>query len=190
MTTENPQQDFNESAETLEEALEEQAVEQDEDRIAQLTPEEMAIELEQAQQKSSENWNKYLRLQAEMDNLRRRTERDVAAAHKYSSEKTVESLLPVIDSLERGLDVELESDAAKAMHEGMEMTLKMMIEAMEKNGVKQILPEAEPFNPDEMEAISVQENSEVESNTVLKVVQKGYSLNGRLVRPAFVIVSK
>jgi molecular chaperone GrpE len=174
-----------------EEAAIDDAVEKDESRLAGLTHEELVVECEQAQQKADESHDQLLRLQAEMENMRRRSERDVAGAHKYGSEKLIKELIPVIDGLERGLEIEGEkSDAEKSMHEGMEMTHKLLLEALKKHGVKCIDPAGEPFNPDEMEAISMQPAENLDPNSVITVVQRGYSLNGRLVRAAMVIVSQ
>lgn len=181
---------IDEAIESVEQAAIDEAVAEDEDRLADLTPEELVVEYEQAQAKANEMQDKFVRIQAEMENLRRRTERDVAAAHKYGSEKLIKDLLPVVDSLERGLDFDASAAELKAIHEGMEMTMKILLETLEKNGVKQVFPEGEPFNPEEMEAISMQPAENVEPNTVITVVQKGYSLNGRLIRPAMVVVSQ
>lgn len=181
------------SPEELEDTLidVEEAVAADENRLANLTHEELVVEYNEAQQRADENWDKLVRLQAEMENLRRRAERDVASAHKYGVEKLIKSLLPVVDSLERGLEIAVDgSSEVKAMHEGMELTLKILLETLEKNNVKQLNPVGEPFNPEEMEAVSMQPASEVESNTVLTVMQKGYLLNNRLVRPAMVTVAQ
>lgn len=184
------EQAVDEMIEQAEQAALDEAASEDETRLANLTPEELVVEYEQANAKAKEMQDKFMRVQAEMENLRRRTERDVASAHKYGSEKLVKALLPVVDSLERGLEVDVAGDEVKAMHEGMEMTLKMLLETLEKNGVKVVSPEGEPFNPEEMEAISMQPGENVDPNTVLNVVQRGYTLNGRLVRPALVIVSQ
>lgn len=176
--------------EAAEQAAMEEAVAEDEERLANLTQEELVVELEQTQAEMHQYKDQAIRLQAEMENLRRRTERDVASAHKYGSEKLIKDLLPVVDSLERGLALEVSGPEVQAVHEGMEMTMKMLLETLEKNGVKQIDPEGEPFNPEEAEAISLQPADGVDANTVLTVVQKGYSLNGRLIRPAMVVVSQ
>lgn len=149
-----------------------------------------AIDANALQQALTEQLDKYVRLQAELENIRRRAERDVSAAHRYGAEKLVKELLAVVDSLERGLDLKHELDeAGKAMHEGMEMTLKLLLSALDKQGVKPVNPEGAPFKAAEMEAISAVPNDKVEPNTVLTVVQKGYYLNDRLIRPALVVVS-
>ncbi|NVJ49832.1 MAG: nucleotide exchange factor GrpE [Gammaproteobacteria bacterium] len=131
-----------------------------------------------------------LRAQAEADNVRRRAERDVQSAHKFALEGFVEALLPIIDSLEQGLQQPAENDESKALKEGMDLTLKMFVDALAKKNVVQMDPQGEVFNPELHEAMSMQENSEFEPNTIIAVFQKGYSLNGRVVRPARVVVNK
>ncbi len=170
---------------------EEEVVTDSEDRLANLTPEQMMFECTEAQQRADENWEKLLRVQAEMENVRRRAERDVASAHKYGLERFIKSLLPVVDSLERGMDIVVEGSAeVRAMHEGMQLTHKLLLETLGKQGIKQLNPLGESFNPEQMEAVSMQPASEADPNTVLSVVQKGYLLNDRLVRPVMVVVSQ
>lgn len=150
--------------------------------------------LNDARQKAQEYWEKLVRQQAEMDNLRKRTSRDVEQAHKYALEKFVSELLPVIDSLELGINAaqgEDESeDNTESLREGMELTLKKFLDVMAKFGVQPIDPLGEKFNPELHEAVSMQESPEASSNTVITVMQKGYTLNERLVRPAMVVVAK
>jgi len=164
----------------------------------ELNPDQLLIEFEQvkeallkAEEKANENYDLALRTKAETENTKRRLEKDVANAHKFGTEKLVQELLPVIDSLEMGLAA-LGDDGAtiEKFKEGNEMTYKMLLSAVEKSGVEIVNPAGEKFNPDLHQAMSIQENAEVEPNTVLAVVQKGYTLNDRLVRPAMVIVSK
>lgn len=132
-----------------------------------------------------------LRAHAELENVRKRAERDVANAHKFALERFAGELLGVRDSLEMGLSA-AEDDGADAtkLHEGMELTRRMLAQAMEKFGVEAVNPEGEAFNPDFHEAISTQPTSDVAPNTVVQVVQRGYLLNGRVLRPAMVVVSK
>lgn len=159
---------------------------------------ELATKLTEAEQLANEYLNKFLRAQAEMHNLMKRCEQDVAKAHKYALDKFAFDLLPVIDCLERSLTIDiganLENVAAKEllknMHIGIEMTLKLFLETLEKFGIKQINPLNEIFNPDLHTAMTVQENNSVPPNTVLQVMQKGYLLNDRLLRPALVVVAK
>jgi len=146
-----------------------------------------------AEAKAQEHWDQVLRARAEMDNLRRRAERDVENAHKYALERFAQELLPVRDSLELGLaaaEGAEGSDAAEKLREGTEMTLKLLTGAMEKFGIREVNPVNEPFNPDFHQAMAMQESAQAEPNTVLNVMQKGYTLNERLMRPAMVVVSK
>jgi len=144
--------------------------------------------LEDAQQQAAEYHDKMLRMQAEMENLRKRTERDVSNAHKYAVEKFANELLQVKDSLELGLSAE-DIDVDK-LQEGTELTLKILSNAFEKFSLEEVDPLGEAFDPNLHEAMTMQESTEHEPNTVLTVVQKGYTLHGRLIRPAMVIVSK
>ncbi|MDH5182337.1 MAG: nucleotide exchange factor GrpE [Gammaproteobacteria bacterium] len=148
--------------------------------------------LEDARAKADEHWNLYLRSQAEMDNMRRRAEKDLESAHKFGLEKFASELLPVKDSLELGLAaVEENSDeAVEKLREGTELTLKMLGTALEKFGIKEINPVGEVFNPEQHQAMTMQESAEAAPNTVLIVMQKGYLLNERVMRPALVVVSK
>ena len=140
------------------------------------------------QAKVDENWDRYLRAAAEAENVRKRARRDVEHAHKYALEGFSRELLAVVDSLEMGLDAAGSADAA-ALIEGIEATCKLLKTTMERFGVVEVDPEGEPFDPEFHEAISMMPAADVEPGSVLTVVQKGYSLNGRLLRPARVIVA-
>lgn len=147
--------------------------------------------LEDARTKADEHWNQCLRLQAEMENLRKRNERDLANAHKFALEKFAAELLPVRDSLEMGVAAaEGETVDPVRLKEGGELTLKMLASAMDKFNIKEINPLNEIFNPEYHEAMTLQPRDDVAPNTVVTVVQKGYVLNDRLIRPAMVIVSR
>lgn len=138
-----------------------------------------------------EEKDRALRLAAEMDNLRRRVALDVEKAHKFALEKFVNELLPVIDSLERALDMsDRENEQLKPMLEGVDLTLRSLLGAVNKFGVEVVDPQNEPFDPNRHQAMSMLPNAEVAPNTVLAVMQKGYELNGRIVRPAMVMVSR
>ena len=150
---------------------------------------ELQKKLNEAEEKVAQYFDRMLRMQAETDNTQRRVERDVANAHKYALEKFVDGLLPVIDSMERSLEAPA-GEEAKAVLEGVELTLKMFQSTLEKFGVEQVNPQGAVFNPEFHQAVSVQVDATVAPNTVLGVLQKGYLLNKRLIRPAFVIVSK
>ncbi len=132
-----------------------------------------------------------LRAKAEMDNLRRRTEQDVEKAHKFALEKFVNELLPVLDSLDRALEVADKDGAGMAaMIEGIELTRKSMLDVVRKFGVDVVGDINVPFNPDVHQAIAMVESDEVSPNHVLMVMQKGYTLNGRTIRAAMVSVAK
>jgi molecular chaperone GrpE len=178
--------------ETSDRVAEDQQVADSTETVAELKGKIEALqhELKQAQAKAEENWNRLLRTQAELENQRKRSQRALENAHKYAIEKFVAELLPVYDSLELGLSHSAEEADAKKLHEGMELTLKMLAQAMEKFNVEQVNPEHQPFDPELHQAMTVQENAELPPNTVMAVVQKGYLLNDRLIRPAMVIVSK
>jgi molecular chaperone GrpE len=146
--------------------------------------------LEDARNKADEHWNQILRLQAELDNLQKRSERELANAHKYALERFSQELLPVRDSLEMGLSAFTESNVdTDKLQEGVDLTLQMLAGVMEKFGISEVNPLDEPFNPDLHQAMSMQEREDVAPNTVVTVVQKGYLLHDRLIRPALVIVS-
>ena len=148
-------------------------------------------ELDETKTKADENWNEYLRACAELENTKRRMQRDIENAHKYAVEKFVIELLPVKDSLEMGLEAAKDQNGnIEKLLEGTELTLKMFNDAVNKFGVEVLDPIDQPFNPEFHQAMSMQESHIKPANTVLAVMQKGYTLNGRLVRPAMVVVSK
>ena len=153
--------------------------------------EDVAAKIEALEAKAEENWDHFVRTKAEMDNMRRRAERDLENAHKYALERFAQELLPVRDSLEMGVNAaqDVAADVAK-LREGSEMTLRMLDSAMEKFNIKAIDPLDEPFNPELHQAMTMIEMPDKEPNTVINVLQKGYTLNERLVRPAMVVVSK
>ena len=146
--------------------------------------------VEELQQKLNTLGEQLLREQAEMQNVRRRAQRDIESAHKYALEKFSSELLSVVDNLERAIDSIDESDESqKSVAEGLELTLKTFIEVLAKYNVEAVEPEGQPFDADLHQAVSTVQNKDVEPNTVINVFQKGYTLNGRLIRPAMVVVS-
>jgi molecular chaperone GrpE len=157
---------------------------------APLSAEQLAGLLEDARAKADDHWNQLLRARADIENERRRLQRDVENAHKFGIEKFALELLPVKDSLELGLASAAEGADAEKLREGMDLTLKMLRGALEKVGISELDPGGEKFNPELHEAMTTQETGEVEPNSVVTVYQKGYLLNGRLLRPALVVVSK
>jgi molecular chaperone GrpE len=142
-----------------------------------------------AEAKAAENWNSYLRAAAELDNYRKRMDRELDNARKYAVERFAQELVGVVDSLEAGINAATAA-AGSALLEGSTATLKQLLRAFEKAGIKVIDPQGQPFDPAWHEAILAQESRDKPANTVLSVVQKGYSLNGRLLRPARVVVAK
>jgi molecular chaperone GrpE len=181
----------------LEEELEKEAedIEELEKELAdknlqQESTEELQEEVTELQEALDESRNKLLAAHAEVENVRRRAQQDVTKAHKYALEKFVAELLPVIDSLEHALDNAKKHKSDQAMLEGIELTSQKLLATLQKFGVKQINPLNEPFDPQYHEAMTMVENPDVAANTVIDVFQKGYELNGRLVRPARVVVAK
>ncbi len=132
-----------------------------------------------------------LRSQADLQNVRRRAERDLENAHKYAVEKFVKDLLPVLDSMDRALQLaETTEGFDSSMLEGMKMTHKLLVDTAVKHGIESIDPVGSPFDPNQHQAMSMVESDEQEANTVVAVMQKGYKLEGRVMRPAMVVVSK
>jgi molecular chaperone GrpE len=147
-------------------------------------------ELDFLKEQVRENLDKAVRAQAELDNVRKRTLRDVENAHKYALDKFANELLPVIDSLELGINAAEGREEQNTLREGMELTLKMFTDVMEKFGVSEVESQGEKFDPEKHEAVTMQEMEGSESGAIITVLQKGYALNGRLIRPAMVIVAK
>ena len=131
-----------------------------------------------------------LRMQAEMENLRKRLIRDQEKSRKFALERIMKDLLQVRDSMERGLETDTESATAVALLEGQALTLKMLAKVMQDHNLELIDPQGEAFNPEFHEAMTVQPSAELEENSVMEVLQKGYKLHDRLVRPAMVVVSR
>lgn len=152
------------------------------------SPEETIARLEEA---VSTAHDEALRAQAEAQNAIRRAEQDVEKARKFALERFCNELLPVVDNLERALEAaEGDEEILKPIAEGVELTLKSFLDALQKFSIEPVSPQGEPFDPQLHQAMTMVENGEVEPNTVIAVMQKGYTLNGRLVRPAMVMVSK
>jgi len=172
--------------EAVEEAITGEVVDESSARIA-----ELEAELAKEKASAAEFKDAALRAKADADNIRRRAAIDVDKAKKFALEKFANELLPVIDNMERGLaHVDKENEALLPLIEGIELTAKSLESALEKFGVKAVNPEGEVFNPELHQAMSMVENPDVAANTVIAVMQKGYELNGRLIRPAMVMISK
>ena len=177
---------------TVEAASAEEAQAPDEaGELHDIAPEKLHLMLEDARAKADEHWEMVIRARAESDNLKKRHARELENAHKYAIDKFVNELLPVRDSMELGISAGNEegADLAKII-EGSELTLKLLTDVMNKFGIQEINPQGELFNPEFHQAMAMQPSDEVEPNTVIAVIQKGYTLNGRLVRPAMVMVSQ
>ena len=152
---------------------------------------DLAQRVQVLEEQLAEARDQALRAVAELQNVRRRAEQDVEKAHKFALEKFAGDLLMVVDSLERGLELSDPADEAlRPMREGMELTLKAFHDTLKRYQVEALDPHGEPFNPEHHQAMAMQPSADVEPNSVLKVFQKGYLLNGRLLRPAMVVVSK
>jgi molecular chaperone GrpE len=150
--------------------------------------EDLAAALEEARSRAEENWDRYLRTAAELENVRKRAAKDVEKARLFALENFGRDLLAVKDSLEMGIDAAGNADAATLL-EGKEATLKLLTSTLSRFGIEEVNPVGEPFDPEYHEAMTMQPSSEAEPGSVLTVVQKGYLLNGRLLRPAMVVVA-
>jgi len=152
---------------------------------------ELRQELAAAEQKAQENWDKAVRTLAEMENLKKRTQKDLEDAHKYALNSFAKELLSVLDSLELGLQAATgESEEVKKFREGSELTIKQFETVFAKFNVVTVNPIGQPFNAEQHQAVLMQEDEGALPNTVINVFQKGYMLNGRLLRPAMVVVAK
>lgn len=156
---------------------------------SEVSAEDVAEENKLQEQLDGAN-DQLLRLQAEMQNVRRRAERDVESAHKYALEKFATELLSVVDNLERALGtIDRDDESQKSVFEGIDLTLKGFLDVLARFKVEAVEPNGQPFDADFHQAVSMVPNGDVEANTVIEVFQKGYTLNGRLIRPAMVVVS-
>ena len=162
------------------------------DEVAtELAGDDLALRVRELEEQLAAAQDQALRMVAELQNVRRRAEQDVEKAHKFALEKFAADLLLVVDSLERGLELSDPADEAlRPMREGMQLTLKAFLDTLRRYQVEPLDPHGEPFNPEHHQAMAMEANAGVEPNSVLKVFQKGYLLNGRLLRPAMVVVSK
>ena len=167
-----------------EDAADASSADQDTDNMV----DEAGDELTELREKAEANWQLYVRAQAEMENLRRRSEKDLENAHKFALEKFASELLAVKDSLELGLSA-TDVDVDK-LREGSELTLKMLAQALAKFNIIDVDPMGDSFDPNSHQAMTMQETAEHAPNTVIAVMQKGYLINDRLLRPAMVVVAK
>lgn len=153
--------------------------------------ESLEEQLQQAQATIKDYWDQVVRMRAEVENNRKRAERDIENAHKYALKNFVDSLLPVIDSMEMGqAAANAENATLESIREGSELTMTMFAQVLERSGLQKIDPLGEKFDPEKHQAISMVEVPDAQSNSVIEVMQKGFSLNDRLIRPAMVVVAK
>lgn len=169
--------------------LSEEVLEQPQTEPVELDVGALQVQLEDLQVKADQHFNDLLRAQADLENARKRAQRDIENAHKFGLEKLVGEILPVKDSVELGLSAADDVQNVESLREGMELTLKMLTDALGKLGLQEVNPGGEQFDPNFHQAMTMQPSPEAEPGTVLHVVQKGYVLNERLVRPALVIVA-
>lgn len=171
----------------------------DEQNLDQQIPEPEAVDagqdlagrVEALEEQLAAAQDQALRVAADMQNVRRRAEQDVEKAHKFALEKFANDLLPIVDSLERGLELSSEDEEAlRPMREGMQLTLKLFLDTLARYQLLPVDPLGEPFNPELHQAMAMEESTHAEPGSVLKVFQRGYQLNGRLLRPAMVVVAK
>jgi len=185
MSDEKNENPAEETVENVEAVLEEEI------SASECDADAMSSELAALQKKADEHYDQLVRAHAEIENLKRRHTQELEKAHKYALDKFVGELLTIWDSLELGLQAAQNDEADVAsLREGTGLTVKMFGDVMEKFNVERINPEGESFNPEFHQAMSMVPNAEMAPNTVMAVMQKGVSLNGRLIRPAMVVVSQ
>ena len=173
-----------------EQNLDNQVPEENEEAQAEVT-EDLAARVQSLEEQLAAAQDQSLRTAAELQNIRRRAEQDVEKAHKFALEKFAGDLLAVVDTLERGLELSSPDDEAiRPMREGVELTLKLLLDTLGRYQLEPVDPHGQPFNPEHHQAMAMEESTHTEPGSVLKVFQKGYLLNGRLLRPAMVVVSK
>lgn len=183
--------DAEELVELIDEAEEQENSDNDSSDESQTEESEEPSALELAEAKAQENHENMLRIAAEMDNLRKRTQREVEQSRKFAVERFAKEMLDVLDNLQRGVDAsQVEGATVETVREGAEMTLKQLKAGLEKFAIKEIEAEGQVFNPEFHEAMAMQPSAEHEPNTVITVIQKGYQLHERVLRPARVLVAK
>jgi len=183
------QQGAEPAASSVQDANSHQQTRQDIEVVEASALEQMEKRLAEAAKKAEENWDRFVRAQAELENVRRRAEKDLQNAHKFALERLAKELLAVVDSLELGLQSEA-GGAPGPMREGMELTLKQLLAVLDRFDVKPVDPLGERFNPELHQAMLTEPSADAEPNCVVRVFQKGYLLHDRLLRPALVIVAQ
>ena len=189
-TTENKEQLEEVTEPTVEEVTNTQSEEQVAEKVELTVEEQLNAKIAELEAKLQEEENRYLRLRADYDNLRRRSQLDREAAEKYRAQKLLTDLLPVLDNMERALQVEVSSDDAVSLYKGIEMVQKTFIEATKQEGLEVIAAEGEAFDPTVHQAVMQESNPDAESGIVLRELQKGYKLKDRVLRPSMVSVNE
>lgn len=184
--------DFNKESEPMDEQVMDAGASAEQGAAGELTLEQAMLKLAEAEAVMAGHQTEVLRLHADAQNIRRRAEQDIEKAHKYGQERLLSELLPVIDNLERALQAAQgeDSDQIAALKQGVELTLKSFIDCLRKFNVEALDPVGEPFNPQFHQAMGMVESHTAEPDSVLAVMQKGYSLNGRVLRPAMVMIAR
>ena len=188
----NHENEPKETSKNYQDLMKEMKVEDSTAADTSLSSKELEKRVEELEAALEQQKNEVLRTHAEMENVRKRVANDISKAHKFALERFANEMLPVVDSLERGLQVDAkDNELAKNIHKGMELTLELLTKTLEKSHITAICPKAgEAFNPALHQAMSMQEQAGAEPNTIIQVLQKGYLLHDRLLRPALVIVTK
>ena len=158
--------------------------------LEEMTEDELLVKLKEVQESSDKNYDLYVRSQAEMENVKKRFQKEKSDLLKFSNETLIKQLLSVVDNLEKAIDHSGDEKALDALREGLDMTLKGLKDVLEKSGLEDVEAMGKPFDPNYHEAVSEMEDGTVESGTVIEQLQKGYLLNGRRIRPAMVVVSR
>lgn len=184
--------DFNKENDSIEEPIVDSAWEAEAENVAELTLEQALLRLSEAEAVIAGHQTEVLRLHADVQNIRRRAEQDVEKAHKYGQEKLISELLTVIDNLERALQAAQNNgdEQSAALRQGVELTLKSFLDCLRKFNVEVLDPVGEPFDPQFHQAMGMAESATAEPDSVLAVMQKGYTLNARVLRPAMVMVAR
>ncbi|HWO97957.1 MAG TPA: nucleotide exchange factor GrpE [Bacillus sp. (in: firmicutes)] len=176
------------SEETEVEHVQDQQAENEQEQVEEVNP--LEAEVAELKAKLEEEENRYLRLQADFDNFRRRTRLDAEAAQKYRAQSLVTDILPALDNFERALKVDTEDEQMKAVLQGMEMVYRQLLEALQKEGLEAIEAVGQVFDPYQHQAVMQVEDSSFESNTVVEEFQKGYKLKDKIIRPSMVKVNQ
>jgi len=193
MDEENPMEDLSEEIDDAGEAAidpEDGSTNNEEIPLSEMTKKQLIERISEVQALADSNMDNYLRSQAEMENMKKRFQKDKQELIKYGNETLTKQLLPVADNLEKALDHSKDEKSLEALREGVDLTLKGLLDVLEKAGVEVVKSVGEPFDPNFHEAVSEQADESAAPGTVVKELQKGYLLNQRLIRPAMVIVNK